>query len=205
MGVKIDELYDGLVIKDEDVFPLTQSISGTNRITLKATALQIKENFNSDINNNLDNLQIELDSKKFDKSIFDKFLKVDGSKLMGGDLYMNNSTVTNYSAKLIPITDNYTLTPTDNASILLIDKENTTNDPDSRVEINIIENSLPIGFNVVIIQTGSTQVKITTTGAIDIWNPDGLKTTKQKYSLINLCMLKPNKVWLFGDMVFSLT
>lgn len=205
MGVKIDQLYSGVTIKNDDVFPLTQDIDGTNRITLKATALQIKDNFNADINAGLNNLETVLDSKKFDRSIFNKFLRVDGTKSMSGDLYMDNSTVKNYSAKLITITDNYTLKSEDNASILLVNKDNTTNNPDNRVEININENSLPIGFNVIIIQTGSTQAKVTTTGNLEIWNPDDFKTTKQKYSLINLCILKENKIWLFGDMVFSLT
>lgn len=205
MGVKIDELYEGVEIKDDDVLPLTQSVSGTDRITLKSTLLQLKENFNADINTNIDNLQIEIDSKKFDSTIFDKFLRVDGSKKMAGDLYMNNSTVTNYSAKLITITDNYTIKSEDNTSILLVNKENTDNNPDNRVEINIDENTLPVGFNLILIQTGNTQIKIKTTGSVDIWNPDGFKTSKQKYSLINLCILQPNKVWLFGDMVFSLT
>lgn len=205
MGVKIEELYDAINLKGDDVFPLTQSISGTNRITLKVSASGLKENFNFDINTDLNDIKTELDSKTIDTSNFNKLLPKDGSKTMAGDLYMNNSTVINYSAKLKTITDNYTLTPIDNASVLLVDKLNLDNNPDDRVEINIEENSLPVGFNIIIIQTGETQVKIVTNGSVDIWNADGFKTTKQKYSLINLGILKLNKVWLFGDMVFSLT
>lgn len=205
MGVNIEQLYGTLLIKNDDVFPLTQSTNGTNRNTLKATALQLKENFNSDINDDLDNLETEFDNKKIDSSNLNKLLRKDGTKSMAGDLYFDNSTVTKYSAKLISITDNYTLKREDNASILLVSKQNISNDPDFRVEININENSLPVGFNIILIQTGDTQVKIKTTGSVDIWNPDNFKTTRQKYSLINICVLKPNKVWIFGDMVFSLT
>jgi hypothetical protein len=202
MGVKIHELYSGPTIKSDDVLPLTQDINGTDRITLKATISQVKEKINEDINITLNNIEIDLNNKNFDKSKFDKLLRVDGTKFMKGNLYMDNSTIINYSARIINITDNYTLTPEDNASVLLVNKNDTTNS-NSRVEININENSLPVGFNIIIIQTGFDKVKITTNGNLEIWSTDGYKTTKQKYSSINLCILKSNKIWLYGDMVLD--
>lgn len=205
MGVKIEQLYDTLKIKNDDVFPLTQSTGGTDRITLKVSTSALKDNFTSDINSDLDDLEDEIDNKTIDPSNFNKLLPKDGSKSMAGDLYMTNSTVINYSAKIKNITDNYTLKPIDNASIILVNKENSNNDPDARVEIIINENILPVGFNIILIQTGNTQIKIIPNGSVEIWNADNFKTSKQKYSLINICVLKTNKIWLFGDMVFSLT
>ena len=74
MGIKIHELNTGISVANTDLFPLTQDIGNSQRKTLKATALQIKDNFNADVLNRLNDLSVENDNNKIDKTNFDKFL-----------------------------------------------------------------------------------------------------------------------------------
>ena len=201
MGIKIHELNTGISVGDTDLFPLTQDIGNSQRKTLKATALQIKDNFNAEILNRLNALSGENDDNKIDTTNFERFLPVNGSKPMNGDLYMDaGSTVSEYSAKILTYTDNFTLTQDLNTSVILIEKGNPTGNSANKVSLTIQPNSLNVGYNVILIQTGDTLVEILSSSGIEIWNADGLRTTRGKYSLINLCILKPNKVWLFGDV-----
>jgi hypothetical protein len=201
MGIKIQDLNTGISVRDTDLFPLTQDIGNSQRKTLKATALQIKDNFNAEILNRLNALSGENDDNKIDTTNFERFLPVNGSKPMNGDLYMDaGSTVSEYSAKILTYTDNFTLTQDLNTSVILIEKGNPTGNSANKVSLTIQPNSLNVGYNVILIQTGDTLVEILSSSGIEIWNADGLRTTRGKYSLINLCILKPNKVWLFGDV-----
>jgi hypothetical protein len=200
MGIKIDELNSGIVIKDDDVIPLTQDIGDSQRKTLKATALQIKNRFNLEPFVKITDLENANTAVKIDKTIFNKFLPTNGSKPMTGDLYMDGSTVSKYSAKLLTFDDNFTLSQVYNTAVILVDKPNLTGNPNDKVTITINPDELDIGFNVVIIQAGGTLVEILGTSGIELWNADGLRTTRGQYSLINVCVLKPNKVWLFGDV-----
>lgn len=201
MGIKIHELNTGISVANTDLFPLTQDIGNSQRKTLKATALQIKDNFNADVLNRLNDLSVENDNNKIDKTNFDKFLPVNGSKRMNGDLYMDaGSTVSTYSAKILTYTDNFTLTQDLNTSVILIEKDNPTGNSANKVSLTINPNTLNVGYNVILIQSGDTLVEVLSSSGIEIWNADGLRTTRGKYSLINLCILKPNKVWLFGDV-----
>ena len=201
MGIKIHDLNTGISVRDTDLFPLTQDIGNSQRKTLKATALQIKDNFNAEILNRLNALSGENDDNKIDTTNFERFLPVNGSKPMNGDLYMDaGSTVSEYSAKILTYTDNFTLTQDLNTSVILIEKGNPTGNSANKVSLTIQPNSLNVGYNVILIQTGDTLVEILSSSGIEIWNADGLRTTRGKYSLINLCILKPNKVWLFGDV-----
>ena len=201
MGIKIHELNTGISVANTDLFPLTQDIGNSQRKTLKATALQIKDNFNADVLNRLNDLSVENDNNKIDKTNFDKFLPVNGSKRMNGDLYMDaGSTVSTYSAKILTYTDNFTLTQDLNTSVILIEKDNPTGNSANKVSLTINPNTLNVGYHVILIQSGDTLVEVLSSSGIEIWNADGLRTTRGKYSLINLCILKPNKVWLFGDV-----
>ena len=201
MGIKIHDLNTGISVIDTDLFPLTQDIGNLQRKTLKATALQIKDNFNADILSRLNALSGENDNNKIDKTNFEKFLPVNGSKGMNGDLYMDaGSTVSKYSAKILTYTGNFTLTQDLNTSVILIEKSNPTGNSANKVSLTIEPNTLNVGYNVILIQSGDTLVEVLSSSGIEIWNADGLRTTRGKYSLINLCILKPNKVWLFGDV-----
>jgi hypothetical protein len=198
MGIKIHELNKIIKIKGDGIFPLTQNIGGTDRKTLKATTDQLKDFINSENLDILNDLEDEIDT-----SLFDRLLRKDGSKSMFGDLQMNNSTVINYSARIFKITDNYTLKQEDNSSIILVDKPNLTSDPNNRVEIIINENTLPIGFNIIIIQLADTQIKMSKTGSVELWNPDNYFVSRGKFSSINVCVLKQNKIWVVGDLVLT--
>ena len=201
MGIRIDELNSVIVVKDDDVIPLTQDIGGSQRKTLKATALQIKNIFNLEPFVKITELENADTGNKIDKTIFNKFLPTNGSKGMTGDLYMDSgSSVSKYSAKLLTFNDSFTLSQVYNTAVILVDKPNLTGNPNDKVTITINPNELDIGFNVVIIQAGNTIVEIFGASGIELWNADGLRTTRGQYSLINVCILKPNKVWLFGDV-----
>jgi hypothetical protein len=201
MGIKIHDLNTGISVRDTDLFPLTQDIGNSQRKTLKATALQIKDNFNADVLSRLNALSGENDDNKIDTTNFERFLPVNGSKRMNGDLYMDaGSTVSKYSAKILTYTDNFTLTQDLNTSVILIEKGNPTGNSANKVSLTIEPNTLNVGYNVILIQSGDTLVEVLSSSGIEIWNSDGLRTTRGKYSLINLCILKPNKVWLFGDV-----
>jgi hypothetical protein len=200
MGIKIDEFNSGVRINDSDVFPLSQDIGGSQRKTLKATALQIKDSFNLDNLNRADDLTDQITDQKIDKTIFNKFLPTNGSKPMTGDLYMDGSTVSKYSAKILTYSDNFTLSQNLNTSVILIEKENPTGNSNNKVTVTINPNTLNIGYNVILIQTGDTLVEVASSSGIQLWNADGLRTTRGKYSLINVCVLKENKIWLFGDV-----
>jgi hypothetical protein len=202
MGIRIDELNSGVRINDTDVTVLSQIIETglSARQTLKVTAAQIRDSFNADNLNRIDDLTDESNDTKIDKTIFERFLPVNGSKPMTGDLYMDSSTVTRYSAKILSYTDNFTLTQDLNTSVILINKANPTGDSKNKVSITVAPSTLNVGYNVILIQTGDTLVEVLSANGIELWNADGLRTTRGKYSLINLCILKPNKVWLFGDV-----
>ena len=201
MGIKIHDLNDGINVKDSDLFPLSQDIGNSQRKTLKATALQIKDTFNAELSSGMNTLSSEIDDTKIDKTIFNNFLPTNGSKSMNGDLYMDSgSTVSKYSAKIISYTDNFTLYQNLNTSVVLVNKSNPTGNSSNKVSVTINPNTLDVGFNLILIQTGDTVVQILSSAGIEIWNADGLRTTRGKYSLINLCVLKPNKIWLFGDV-----
>ena len=200
MGIRIDELNSGIKLNDSDVMPLSQDIGNDERKTLKATVLQISDAFNADNLNRINDLTDQTNDDKIDKTIFERFLPVNGSKPMTGDLYMDSSTVTRYSAKILSYTDNFTLTQDLNTSVILVDKANPTGDSKNKVSITVAPNTLNVGYNVILIQSGDTSVEILSSNGLELWNADGLRTTRGKYSLINLCILKPNTVWLFGDV-----
>jgi hypothetical protein len=200
MGIKISELNSGISISDDDLFPLSQDIGSSQRKTLKATALQIKNSFNQEVLSDINSLSAVNKGNTIDKTIFNNFLLRDGSKKMNGDLYMDGSTITKYSARILTYTDNFTLSQDHNTSIILIDKPNLTGNPSNKVTVTVNQNDLNVGFNVILIQTGNTLVEVFGSVGIELWNADGLRTTRGKFSLINLCVLKPNKVWLFGDV-----
>jgi hypothetical protein len=201
MGVKIDELNSGIKINDLDVMPLSQDIGNSQRKTLKATALQISNAFNESNLNKIADLNDLVTTNKIDKTIFNKFLPINGSKPMTGDLYMDGSTVSKYSAKVLTYTEDFDLTQNLNASIILLEKSNPTGNINAKIKVTINPNSLDVGFNVILIQTENTQIEIYGLGIVKILNPDGFLFSRGKYSTINLCVLKPNYVWAFGDMV----
>lgn len=179
----------------------TQENSLSSRKTLKATALQIKNRFNLEPFEKITELSNSDNNNKIDKTIFNKFLPINGSKGMTGDLYMDlGSSVSKYSAKLLTFNDSFILSQVYNTAVILVDKPNLTGNPNDKVTITINPDELNIGFNVVIIQAGNTLVEILGESGIELWNADGLRTTRGQYSLINVCVLKTNKVWLFGDV-----
>jgi len=175
--------------------------SSSSRKTLKVTASQIRDSFISEFTSKLTELDNNHKSKIIDTSTFNNFLPVSGGKKMTGDIRMEmGSSIAEYSAKILSFDNDFTLLPEHNTAVILVDKINTTSNLNNKVKITVNPNTLSVGFNVVIIQTNNTLVEVFGSNGIELWNADGLRTTRGKYSLINLCVLKQNKVWLSGDV-----
>lgn len=205
MGIKIIELSAANIIKNDDYLPISQKDDAIldSRNTYKVSTLQIKEYVNADIIPRISNLQGLADSINIDPSIFNNYVKLSGDS-MTGNLNMSGYEIQNFSANILEYTDSITLSAGHNGSIILMNRPVSSGEIDPKVIVTINETpKLPNGFNVMIIQTGDSQVKISKIGDVNLSQSDNALYTRKKYSQINICVLQqiPYTVWMSGDMV----
>jgi len=116
----------------------------------------------------------------------------------------NDKVIKNFTANVIVIKDITTLKLTykeHNGQILFLEKTASVGSTD-KIVVQINQNQLIGGFNCVIIQGGTQQIKISTTDKnIFLLNPDNKYTTRKQYSQINLCMIDSSRMWVSGDLV----
>lgn len=205
MPVKIIDLPSATTVTNADLLPATQVYSG-NRDTYKLSMEQIVnfanigpyEAIESLKNQSLANNASGLASLK--QHVDTDFVHLSGD-IMTGNLDLSGNKLNRFSANIIEVTANTVLDNSHNGSIILVTK--TRVNADDRVELQIpAAGTLVTGFNILVIQNGTTQVKITNpVGGITIASADNSLSTRQQYSQINLCVLKSNLVWISGDLV----
>ena len=133
-------------------------------------------------------------------SVQTNYYNLTGTPLQA-DLNVNNYQLHKFSAKIIKFTSDTFLTQEHNGCILLFERFSQT-DADDRIYAKINQNTLSVGFNVMIIQTGDVQVKISNPDTfVSLLNSDASLSSRIKYSQINLCSIENNKVWISGDIV----
>lgn len=205
MPVKIIELPPATQLKNADVIPASQIYSG-NRDTYSLTLEQLTNFVNTGPYAAIESLRTsgggDLTSQinALKSYVNTNFVHLSGDT-MTGSLDLSGANLKRFSANIVKVTGNTLLNQTHNGCIILVEKTPRSSS-DDRVEIQIAQNTLPIGFNVLLIQTGETQVKVTCPlGGVLIKNPDSALSTRQTYSQINLCMIDTNLVWVTGDMV----
>ena len=177
MGIKIIELSAANIITDTDLLPISQATS-TSRDTNKVTASVLKSYVNDGINKKVNDLEDIINANYIDPDIVNRFVELSG--------------------------DTMTLSAGHNGSIIMINRPAGVGETDPIANVTISDSpKLPSGFNVMLIQTGNSKVKVSTTGTVDLTQSDGALYTRKKYSQINLCVIKQNPytVWLSGDMV----
>lgn len=205
MGIKIIELSAANIIKNDDYLPISQkdSLTVDTRNTYKITTGQIKQYVNDDVNKRLNNLESLASKSGLDPNILNNFVELSGDT-MTGNLNMSGYEIQNFSANIIEYSDSITLSAGHNGSIILMNRPVGVGEIDPKALITINETpKLPNGFNVMIIQTGDSQVKISKNGNVVLSQTDNALATRNKYSQINLCVLQqiPYIVWMSGDMV----
>lgn len=200
MGIKITELPPIVTVKGTDEYPTSQDNGDSTRDTYKVTASQLSQFININPNNRIDGLESRLNSiSPFDPNLLSKYLALSGGT-MTGNIDLSGNKLNRFTANIIEVTDNITLSSVHNGAILSVNKAATVN-PDDRVTVQVPLN-LNTGFNVLIIQTGGMQTKIIKgDNSITLANPDNALSTRKQYSQINLCMLTPTLAWITGDMV----
>jgi hypothetical protein len=202
MGIKIIELSAANIITDTDLLPISQSTS-TSRDTNKVTASVLKSYVNDGINKKVNDLENIINANYIDPDIVNRFVELSGDT-MTGNLNMNGNEIQNFSAIILEYTSSITLSAGHNGSIIMINRPAGVGETDPIANVTISDSpKLPSGFNVMLIQTGNSKVKLSTTGTVDLTQSDGALYTRKKYSQINLCVIKQNPytVWLSGDMV----
>jgi hypothetical protein len=200
MGIKITELDSVNVIKSSDELPLSQDNGNSSRTTFKVNTSQLANFININPNKRIDDLSALVSgTNTIDPSLLNKYLPLSGGT-MTGFIDLSGNNLKRFSANIITVTDNTTLTDIHNGAIMMVNKP-SSNNPDDRVLVQVPTNLLT-GFNVLIIQTGGMQVKITKSdNSITLANPDNALSTRRQYAQINLCMLSPTLAWVTGDMV----
>lgn len=205
MGIKIIELSAANTIKSDDFLPISQKddVLADSRNTYKISTAQIKNYINADVNKKLSDLQGLADTLGLDPDIYNKFVELSGDT-MTGNLNMSGYEIQNFSANIIEYTDSITLSAGHNGSILLLNRPVSSGEIDPKAIVTINETpKLSNGFNVMIIQTGDSQVKISKSGNVLLTQSDNAILTRKKYSQINLCVIQqtPYTIWMSGDMV----
>ena len=133
-------------------------------------------------------------------SVQTNYYNLTGTPLQA-DLNVNNYQLHKFSAKIIKFTSDAFLTQEHNGCILLFERFSPTN-ADDRIYAKINQNTLSVGFNVMIIQTGDVQVKVNNPDTlVSLVNSDASLSSRTKYSQINLCSIENNKIWISGDIV----
>jgi hypothetical protein len=204
MGTKIIELSAANIIKSDDYLPISQTDTTDTRNTYKVSTSEIKEYVNLDINNKISFLQglINLVGQ-IDPNFLNNFVKLSGDT-MTGNLNMSGNEIINFSANILEYTDSITLSAGHNGSIIMMNRPIAVGEVDPKAIVTIDETpKLPNGFNVMLIQTGDSQVKISKNGNVLLSQTDNALATRKKYSQINLCVLQqtPYTIWMSGDMV----
>lgn len=205
MGIKIIELSAANTIKSDDYLPISQK-EDTNtdkRNTYKISTSQFKDYVNVDVNNRISDLQGSIDNFTIDPNVFNDYVKLSGDT-MTGNLNMSGYEIQNFSANIIEYTDSIELSAGHNGSIILMNRPVLIGEVEPKATITINEiPKLPNGFNVMIIQTGDSQVKISKNGNVLLTQTDNALLTRKKYSQINICVLQqtPYTIWMSGDMV----
>ena len=126
-------------------------------------------------------------------SNFGNFVHLSGDT-MQGPLDFNGSKIKRYTVDVLSENGNFNIDSNYNGSVILIDST-------SQVIANVIQDSLPVGFNAVLIQMNTGAVKIGTTGSVSVINVNNALLTRKKYAQMNFCVVKPNVVWISGDIV----
>lgn len=205
MGIKIIELSAANAIKNDDYLPISQKDSNIDdtRNTYKITTDQIKQYVIGEVNRKLSNLQNLADTLGVDPNIFNNFVELSGDT-MTGNLNMDGYEIQNFSANIIEYSDSITLSAGHNGSIILMNRPVSSGEVDPKATVTIDETpKLPNGFNVMIIQIGDSQVKMSKNGNVELTQSDNALLTRKKYSQINICVLQqtPYTIWMSGDMV----
>jgi hypothetical protein len=113
---------------------------------------------------------------------------------MTGPLDLSNSELRRFSAKVIEKGADFTLTNDMNGSVILVDSS-------SQILFTVAAGTLIKGFNAVILQMGDGNAKITTSGSVTIVNVNNGIKTRKKFAQMNLCVVRPNVVWIAGDII----
>jgi hypothetical protein len=202
MGIKIVELSAANIITDTDLLPISQETT-TTRDTNKVTTSVLKGYVNGAINKKLNDLENTINANYIDPNIFNTFVELSGDT-MTGNLDMGGKEIQNFSAIINEYTNSITLSANQNGSIIMINRPSGVGEVDPIALVTVSDSpKLPNGFNVMLIQTGDSKIKIVTSGTVSLTQSDGSLYTRKKYSQINLCVIKQNPytVWLSGDMV----
>lgn len=202
MGIKIVELSAANTITDNDLLPISQ-VTSTSRDTNKVTASVLKNYINDAVNKKINDLENTIDNNYIDKDVLTRYVELSGDT-MTGNLNMNGNEIQNFSAIILEYTSSITLSAGHNGCIIMMDRTPLSGETAPIANVTISDSpKLPTGFNVMLIQTGDSKVKISTSGIVNITQSDGALFTRKKYSQINLCVLKQNPytIWLSGDMV----
>lgn len=202
MGIKIVELSAANTITDNDLLPISQATT-TSRDTNKVTASVLKNYINDAVNKKINDLENTIDNNYIDKDVLTRYVELSGDT-MTGNLNMNGNEIQNFSAIILEYTSSITLSAGHNGSIIMMNRTPLSGETAPIANVTISDSpKLPTGFNVMLIQTGDSKVKVSTSGTVEVTQSDGALYTRKKYSQINLCVLKQNPytIWLSGDMV----
>jgi len=209
MGVKIVDLPAiPATLKNEDLFPVSEDNSGT-RDTYKISAQSVASFVNTGPYQAISDLETRLGSSgntnisNLQNFLISNYLPLSGGT-MRGDLDLQSNKLKHFSGEITTITTETFLTSAHNGMIILVQKSPIVT-PDDRVLLKINNGTLPLGFNALVIQTGDIQAKISNPDTnVDLVNADSSLSTRQKYSQMNVCVIKKgtrDMVWLSGDIV----
>lgn len=209
MGVKIVDLPSiPDTLKNADYFPVSEENSGT-RDTYKITAQSVASFVNTGPYTAIANLRTELNNGNgtslagLSSYIETHYLHLSGDT-MKGDINLSSYKIKNFSGDIETISTETFLTSAHNGKIILVEY-NTKTSPDDRVLLKINNGTLALGFNALVIQTGDVQAKVSNPDTnVDLVNADNSLSTRQKYSQMNICVIKTGTrdvVWLSGDLV----
>jgi len=209
MGVKIVDLPAiPAVLKNEDLFPVSEDNSGF-RDTYKISAQSVASFVNTGPYQAISDLETRLRNSNntsitnLENFLTSNYLPLSGGT-MTGDIDLNANKIKRFSGDIISITSDTFLNATHNGKIILVEKSPRVT-PDDRVLLKINNTTLPLGFNALVIQTGEIQAKVANPDTnVDLVNADNSLSTRQKYSQMNVCVIKKgtrDMVWLSGDIV----
>lgn len=209
MGIKIVDLPAiPATLKNEDLFPISESNDGI-RDTYKITAQGVASFINAGPYQAISDLESRLGAStntnitNLQNFLVSNYLPLSGGS-MSGNVDLSNNKLKHFSGDITTITTETFLTSAHNGMILLVEKSPRIS-PDDRVLLKVNNNTLPLGFNALVIQTGDVQAKIANPDTnVDLVNSDNSLSTRQKYSQMNVCVIKKgtkDMVWISGDCV----